>query len=569
MSSKTDDSKDIITVPSTGQRFRKGEFLGKGGFGRCYEFIDMKTDQKYAGKIVSKSMLVKAHHRSKMASEIAIHKTINHPNIVKFITNFENEKNVYIVLELCSKKSLYELQKRRRYLTEAEVRYFMSQAVSGCKHLHDLKIIHRDLKLANIFIDGDLNLKLGDFGLAAQIEHDGERKRTLCGTPNYIAPEILKKLGHSFGVDAWSLGCIMYTLLVGKPPFETETLHETYRRIKDNNFQVPSSISKNAGDLITKLLNSNPEKRPSMAEILNHAFFTSGYFPSKLPHSCLVAEPNFADTCLVQGSRQPFHEVNYKLQTRPTAKSADPKPNAKPANKDENVADKAKPVMNLNIPKTFLAGKFSPFADEGITPSMDPMYWISKWVDYSDKYGFGYQLTDSSHGVFFNDGARLILAPDRVHLQYIDSSGNEQCTTTVKAEEKHVQLITKKLAIINHFVKYMDEKLVQSGRKPFIELDSCRLPYVYSWLRTETAICMLLSNGVAQINFFQDHKKLVICPRLECVSVVRKKSRMKTYRMCDILRNGCTSDLLSRLHYSRGVLELLRENTPKFNALAQ
>lgn len=127
---------------------------------------------------------------------------------------------------------MMELHKRRKVLTEPETRYYMKQILSGVVYLHNNKIIHRDLKLGNLFLNDELQIKIGDFGLATKIEFDGERKKTLCGTPNYIAPEILNKKGHSYEVDIWSIGCIMYTLLIGKPPFETSTLKDTYDRIK-------------------------------------------------------------------------------------------------------------------------------------------------------------------------------------------------------------------------------------------------------------------------------------------------------------------------------------------------
>ena len=99
-----------------------------------------------------------------------------------------------------------------------------------------------------------LQIKLGDFGLATRVDFDGERKRTLCGTPNYIAPEVLCKKGHSFEVDIWSVGCILYTLLVGKPPFETQTLKDTYAKIKKNEYHVPSKVGSLAKKLIMKML---------------------------------------------------------------------------------------------------------------------------------------------------------------------------------------------------------------------------------------------------------------------------------------------------------------------------
>ena len=97
-------------------------------------------------------------------------------------------------------------------------------------------------------------IKIGDFGLATKENYEGERKRTLCGTPNYIAPEVLTKKGHSYEVDIWSIGCIMYTLLVGKPPFETQTLKDTYKRIRANEYHVPSKVGSLAKLLIRKLL---------------------------------------------------------------------------------------------------------------------------------------------------------------------------------------------------------------------------------------------------------------------------------------------------------------------------
>lgn len=143
-----------------------------------------------------------------------------------------------------------------------------------------------------------MEIKLGDFGLATRLEYDGERKRTICGTPNYIAPEILEgKRGHSYEVDVWSLGVIMYTLLIGKPPFETNDVKTTYRRIKMNAYSFPEHviISVQAKDLITKILNNDPAKRPTLDEILSHEFLNNGgTIPKLLPVSTLACPPSTA-----------------------------------------------------------------------------------------------------------------------------------------------------------------------------------------------------------------------------------------------------------------------------------
>ena len=122
-----------------------------------------------------------------------------------------------------------ELIKRRKRLSEMETQYFMLQMVEALSYLHRKNIIHRDMKLGNLFLTHDLQLRVGDLGLSAKLLHPDERKKTICGTPNYIAPEILdgSSQGHSFEVDIWSLGVIMYTMLVGKPPFETKDVKST------------------------------------------------------------------------------------------------------------------------------------------------------------------------------------------------------------------------------------------------------------------------------------------------------------------------------------------------------
>lgn len=115
--------------------------------------------------------------------------------------------------------------------------------VSGVKYIHSQRIIHRDLKLGNIFIDGKFNVKIGDFGLATKLEFKRECKRTVCGTPNYIAPEVLEGKGYHFEVDIWSIGVILYTFYYGIPPFETEDANSTYQKIKDCNYIIPKTLT--------------------------------------------------------------------------------------------------------------------------------------------------------------------------------------------------------------------------------------------------------------------------------------------------------------------------------------
>lgn len=186
---------------------------------------------------------------------------------------------------------------KRKVLTEPEVRFFMTQVIGGIRYMHTRRVIHRDLKLGNIFFDPEMNLKIGDFGLAAVLHADKDRKYTICGTPNYIAPEVLtgKTTGHSYEVDIWSIGVMLYALLIGKPPFQSKDVSLIYERIKTGDFHFPDDkpISREARTLIEDILSINPLKRPTLDEILEYDFF-KGPFPEKITVETLVSVPDYS-----------------------------------------------------------------------------------------------------------------------------------------------------------------------------------------------------------------------------------------------------------------------------------
>lgn len=565
------DIPDIVIDPGNGKRYLKGRFLGKGGFAKCYELTDADTKEIFAGKIVPKSLLVKQHQKDKMTQEISIHRSVSHKHIVKFHSFFEDMDNVYILLELCRRRSLMELHKRRKAVTEPEARYFVRQVILACQYLHNTKIIHRDLKLGNLFINDEMEVKIGDFGLATRVDYDGERKRTLCGTPNYIAPEVLGKKGHSFEVDVWSLGCILYTLLVGKPPFETSCLKDTYMKIKKNEYHVPSRVSLPAKNLIMKLLKGDPTDRPNMETLLEEEFFHTGYLPPRLPTSCLTMAPRFDTLARSEAlSRRPLLEINRadgnsRPQTAPTDMKKDDKYPADSEETDEGCRKGSDEPADyylsdlFAILSTVIASKPSEKIhvqeEEAEDPASIPIYWVSKWVDYSDKYGLGYQLCDNSVGVLFNDSTRLILLANGENIQYIERDGTEHYHTLKVFPET----LTKKVTLLKYFRNYMNEHLLKAGANmtPREGDDMTRLPFLRHWFRTRSAIVLHLSNGTLQINFFQDHTKIILCPLMQAVTYIDEKRDFHIFKLSGIEKYGCTRELASRLRYARTMVERL------------
>jgi len=261
-------------------------------------------------------------------SELKIHSSLCHPNIVQFDHYFESKGDIYILLELCYNQTMGELLSRRIRLTELETQCYLVQIIEGAKCLHEHKVIHRDLKLHNLFLNENMKLKIADFGLATKLEFKGERRRTICGTPNYIAPEIISEIGgYSHEVDIWSIGVILYVLLFGIFPFERGDIKSTYNRIKTCSYNFPKHIkvSDSAKDLINKIFNLNPIKRPALDLILNHPFFLQNKVPILMPIHTLVCPPSI----IFMKQYIPVVEKNSKKEISIVAHSTDSKEKVK------------------------------------------------------------------------------------------------------------------------------------------------------------------------------------------------------------------------------------------------
>ncbi|KIW22952.1 uncharacterized protein PV07_11193 [Cladophialophora immunda] len=299
-----------ITEPgSSPETYIMGKKLGKGGFAVCFEGKSKTTFEVFALKVV-KAKVEQKKMMEKFRTELQIHAKMHHPNIVEFLRAFTIDEHTYVVLQMCPNGSLTEMVKARSCLSLPEVRRYMIQICGGVKYMHKRSVIHRDLKMGNIFLDARMNIKIGDFGLAAVMADEHDRRTTLCGTPNYIAPEILSKSGnrgHDNKVDTWAIGVICYAMLMGTPPFQSKTQQEIYTKLRtlEYEWRIDSKnyIPQQAKDFVASCLNLNSAERPEMDELVEHDFFTMGAIADELDTSCLRANPIWLENADPRGDK--------------------------------------------------------------------------------------------------------------------------------------------------------------------------------------------------------------------------------------------------------------------------
>ncbi|XP_012383627.1 serine/threonine-protein kinase PLK4 [Dasypus novemcinctus] len=255
--------------------FKVGNLLGKGSFAGVYRAESIHTGLEVAIKMIDKKAMYKAGMVQRVQNEVKIHCQLKHPSILELYNYFEDSNYVYLVLEMCHNGEMNRyLKNRMKPFTEKEARHFMHQIITGMLYLHSHGILHRDLTLSNLLLTRNMNIKIADFGLATQLKMPHEKHYTLCGTPNYISPEIATRSAHGLESDVWSLGCMFYTLLIGRPPFDTDTVKNTLNKVVLADYEMPTFLSREAKDLIHQLLRRNPADRLSLSSVLDHPFMS-------------------------------------------------------------------------------------------------------------------------------------------------------------------------------------------------------------------------------------------------------------------------------------------------------
>ena len=254
--------------------FEKEREIGKGGFGLVWKVIHKKTQKVYCIKVIEKKGIIEQKLVPQMNREIEIMYILNNPHCLRLKNHFEDDNNFYLVMPLASKGQLYRVLKKFRKFDERTAAQILRETISALQYLHSFKppIIHRDIKPENLLLNEGGRVLLADYGWS-NFNVEGDVRKTFCGTPEYIAPEMLMKKGHDTRVDIWSIGILMLELLSGYSPFVAKSNQELYQNIRKLKIQWPKDMPPLAKNLISKILKLNPLDRPSFDEILNHQWF--------------------------------------------------------------------------------------------------------------------------------------------------------------------------------------------------------------------------------------------------------------------------------------------------------
>jgi len=278
---KAEQKSDVTQLIDNTETVKLEDFellkvLGRGSFGKVMQVRKKSNNQIYAMKILKKKAIVARNQVEHTKAERQILQSLQHPFLMTMRYAFQTKEKLYFVLDYYQGGELFFHLKTQRRFPEATAKIYVAEIGLALGHLHSLNYVYRDLKPENILLDDKGHVCLTDFGLSKDIEGD-EVAHTFCGTPEYLAPEIVIGSGHGMPVDWWSLGILLYELTVGIPPFYSQNVHEMYNKIQHGMLRFPPFLTDNCKSLIIALLNRDPTKRlgtkGDFEEIKSHPFF--------------------------------------------------------------------------------------------------------------------------------------------------------------------------------------------------------------------------------------------------------------------------------------------------------
>lgn len=292
--------------------------LGEGAFGKVKYAVNTETNEAVAIKILDKDKIQTRNMGAQIKKEISIMKMINHHHVVGVRDVFATSAKIFIVLEFVGGGELFDKIANEGKLPEDKARFYFKQLVEGLDHCHSNGVCHRDLKPENLLLDTEGNLKISDFGFSTlnigDADGDGgaraELLHTTCGTPNYVAPEVLGKDGYDGKkADVWSIGVILYVLLAGYLPFDENTMVALFQKIKNADFEYPDWFSEEARDLLAKTLVPDPQARIRLSDMKTHVW---------MQHADSGPTPSQGDFSAAQAGAPPVVNAITDKHTDPT-----------------------------------------------------------------------------------------------------------------------------------------------------------------------------------------------------------------------------------------------------------
>ncbi|KAF9595553.1 hypothetical protein IFM89_000690 [Coptis chinensis] len=297
------------------QRYELGRLLGQGTFAKVYFARNLKTGQSVAIKMIDKEKVLKVGLIEQIKREISVMKLVRHPFVVQLYEVMATKTKIYFVMEYAKGGELFNKVAKGK-LKEDIARKYFQQLISAVDFCHSRGVYHRDLKPENLLLDEDGNLKVSDFGLSALAEskHQDGLLHTTCGTPAYVAPEVINRKGYDGAkADIWSCGVVLFVLMAGYLPFHDSNLMELYRKIGKGEFKCPNWFPPDVRRLLSKILDPNPNTRISIAKIMENSWFRKGFDskPVKTETEYKEQNPLVADAVLT-----PYENSSTPAETK-------------------------------------------------------------------------------------------------------------------------------------------------------------------------------------------------------------------------------------------------------------
>ncbi|KAL0234643.1 hypothetical protein PCE1_001679 [Barthelona sp. PCE] len=308
-------NNNVIRLTDLEQR----ETIGTGTFGRVRLCQHTLTGKYYALKTLAKAKVAKLRQVEHLKSEYKLLSKISHPFIVNLVASFQDEKNVYLLQEYVPGGELFSHLRKAGRFTEEVARFFAAEIVLALEYLHSQSIVYRDLKPENLLLDSDGHMKICDFGFAKVVT---DRTYTVCGTPEYLAPEIIQARGHNKAVDWWALGILIFEMLVGYPPFCDENPFLTSQKIMNGKIWWARHVSPTARDLIKRLLARDRTRRfgnlrGGAEDIKRHRFFRAidwnALFHRRIPSPLVPPTAHEGDTSHFDNYAEEEEEVDFEF----------------------------------------------------------------------------------------------------------------------------------------------------------------------------------------------------------------------------------------------------------------